>query len=113
MTFMTTGKWRVWFVIGESNVKTTCHGNHDKLYLYFVQAPIYSFLLFDIANKGKKNPQSSTFIVQHVNEKPKHHLVLFFTGKRRLEQYLGDLRLARVRQAANPRNPLDFLAIKT
>uniref|UniRef100_A0A674P7D3 Telomerase reverse transcriptase n=1 Tax=Takifugu rubripes TaxID=31033 RepID=A0A674P7D3_TAKRU len=33
--------------------------------------------------------------------------------KRRLEQCLGDLRLARVRQAANPRNPLDFLAIKT
>ncbi|XP_059205531.1 telomerase reverse transcriptase [Centropristis striata] len=32
--------------------------------------------------------------------------------KRSLERRLGDLRLARVRQAANPRIPLDFLAIQ-
>ncbi|KAG8005091.1 Telomerase reverse transcriptase [Nibea albiflora] len=33
--------------------------------------------------------------------------------KRSLERRLGDLRLARVRQATNPRTPVDFLAIKT
>ncbi|KAM9340096.1 telomerase reverse transcriptase [Symphorus nematophorus] len=33
--------------------------------------------------------------------------------KRSLERRLGDLRLARVRQATNPRTPLDFLAIQT
>ncbi|XP_042083970.1 telomerase reverse transcriptase isoform X1 [Haplochromis burtoni] len=33
--------------------------------------------------------------------------------KRSLERRLGDLRLARVRQAANPRTPVDFLAIQT
>ncbi|XP_076610261.1 telomerase reverse transcriptase [Chaetodon auriga] len=33
--------------------------------------------------------------------------------KRSLEQRLGDLRLARVRQATNPRTPVDFLAIQT
>ncbi|XP_074469648.1 telomerase reverse transcriptase [Sebastes fasciatus] len=32
--------------------------------------------------------------------------------KRRLERRLGDLRLARVRQATNPRTPVDFLAIQ-
>uniref|UniRef100_A0A3Q3RT35 Telomerase reverse transcriptase n=1 Tax=Mastacembelus armatus TaxID=205130 RepID=A0A3Q3RT35_9TELE len=32
--------------------------------------------------------------------------------KRSLERRLGDLRLARVRQAANPRTPVDFLAIQ-
>ncbi|XP_040909585.1 telomerase reverse transcriptase [Toxotes jaculatrix] len=32
--------------------------------------------------------------------------------KRSLEQRLGDLRLARVRQATNPRTPVDFLAIQ-
>ncbi|XP_038164972.1 telomerase reverse transcriptase isoform X2 [Cyprinodon tularosa] len=32
--------------------------------------------------------------------------------KRRLERQLGDLRLARVRQASNPRTPSDFLAIQ-
>ncbi|XP_071750952.2 telomerase reverse transcriptase [Centroberyx gerrardi] len=32
--------------------------------------------------------------------------------KRRLERCLGDLRLARVRQAANPRTPEEFLAIQ-
>uniref|UniRef100_A0A3B5KXR5 Telomerase reverse transcriptase n=1 Tax=Xiphophorus couchianus TaxID=32473 RepID=A0A3B5KXR5_9TELE len=32
--------------------------------------------------------------------------------KRRLERRLGDLRLARVRQASNPRTPVDFLAIR-
>ncbi|KAM6899371.1 telomerase reverse transcriptase [Xenentodon cancila] len=32
--------------------------------------------------------------------------------KRSLERRLGDLRLARVRQAANPRTPLDFLSIQ-
>ncbi|XP_070702336.1 telomerase reverse transcriptase [Pempheris klunzingeri] len=32
--------------------------------------------------------------------------------KRSLERRLGDLRLARVRQATNPRTPLDFLAIQ-
>lgn len=34
------------------------------------------------------------------------------TGKRSLERRLGDLRLARVRQATNPRIPDDFLAIE-
>ncbi|XP_029299449.1 telomerase reverse transcriptase [Cottoperca gobio] len=34
------------------------------------------------------------------------------TRKRRLERRLGDLRLARVRQATNPRTPVDFLAIQ-
>lgn len=52
------------------------------------------------------------FIVKHLKGK-KPQLWLFSAGKRRLEQCLGDLRLARVRQAANPRTPLDFLAIKT
>uniref|UniRef100_A0A3Q1FNP9 Telomerase reverse transcriptase n=1 Tax=Acanthochromis polyacanthus TaxID=80966 RepID=A0A3Q1FNP9_9TELE len=33
--------------------------------------------------------------------------------KRSLERRLGDLRLARVRQATNPRIPVDFLAIQT
>ncbi|XP_051246417.1 telomerase reverse transcriptase [Dicentrarchus labrax] len=33
--------------------------------------------------------------------------------KRSLERRLGDLRLARVRQATNPRTPVDFLAIQT
>ncbi|XP_042291450.1 telomerase reverse transcriptase [Thunnus maccoyii] len=33
--------------------------------------------------------------------------------KRSLERCLGDLRLARVRQATNPRTPVDFLAIQT
>uniref|UniRef100_H3C688 Telomerase reverse transcriptase n=1 Tax=Tetraodon nigroviridis TaxID=99883 RepID=H3C688_TETNG len=33
--------------------------------------------------------------------------------KRSLEQRLGDLRLARVRQAAQPKTPVDFLAIRT
>ncbi|KAM4539818.1 telomerase reverse transcriptase [Odontesthes bonariensis] len=33
--------------------------------------------------------------------------------KRSLERRLGDLRLARVRQASNPRTPFDFLAIQT
>ncbi|XP_061671150.1 telomerase reverse transcriptase [Syngnathoides biaculeatus] len=33
--------------------------------------------------------------------------------KRSLERRLGDLRLARVRQAANPRTPVDFLTIRT
>ncbi len=37
--------------------------------------------------------------------------VILLTGKRSLEWRLGDLRLARVRQAANPRTPVDFLAI--
>ncbi|XP_061738631.1 telomerase reverse transcriptase isoform X2 [Nerophis ophidion] len=32
--------------------------------------------------------------------------------KRHLERRLGDLKLARVRQAANPRTPVDFLTIK-
>ncbi|PWA15361.1 hypothetical protein CCH79_00008516 [Gambusia affinis] len=32
--------------------------------------------------------------------------------KRSLERRLGDLRLARVRQASNPRTPVDFLAIR-
>ncbi|KAK9527185.1 hypothetical protein VZT92_015842 [Zoarces viviparus] len=33
--------------------------------------------------------------------------------KRSLERRLGDMRLARVRQATNPRTPVDFLAIRT
>lgn len=33
--------------------------------------------------------------------------------KRSLERCLGDLRLARVRQATSPRTPVDFLAIQT
>uniref|UniRef100_A0A672GU47 Telomerase reverse transcriptase n=1 Tax=Salarias fasciatus TaxID=181472 RepID=A0A672GU47_SALFA len=37
---------------------------------------------------------------------------LIFPGKRSLERRLGDLRLARVRQAATPRIPTDFLAIR-
>eukprot|EP00064_Thunnus_orientalis_P015713 superscaffoldBa00002967_g15770 len=36
-----------------------------------------------------------------------------YIWKRSLERCLGDLRLARVRQATNPRTPVDFLAIQT
>ncbi|TKS88925.1 Telomerase reverse transcriptase [Collichthys lucidus] len=36
-----------------------------------------------------------------------------YIWKRSLERRLGDLRLARVRQATNPRTPVDFLAIRT
>nr|XP_046274010.1 telomerase reverse transcriptase [Scatophagus argus] len=40
-------------------------------------------------------------------------LSLLHKRKRSLERRLGDLRLARVRQATNPRTPVDFVAIQT
>ncbi|XP_062265963.1 telomerase reverse transcriptase [Platichthys flesus] len=41
----------------------------------------------------------------------KYLLTRLHKRKRSLERRLGDMRLARVRQAANPRTPVDFLAI--
>lgn len=42
----------------------------------------------------------------------KNLLIHLHKRKRSLERRLGDLRLARVRQASNPRTPMDFLAIR-
>ncbi|XP_070777821.1 telomerase reverse transcriptase [Enoplosus armatus] len=56
---------------------------------------------------------SFLLVLSHHRPLYKDLLAHLHKRKRSLERRLGDLRLARVRQATNPRTPVDFLAIQT